>query len=337
MTSPVREFALSRRSALCIGLGAFVVASLPLAIRRRRAAAATVTRTIPVMGTVAEFAVVAPSEAEGHAAIDAAADELVRIEREMTRYDVTSDVGRVNDAVMGGHASGAIAVSADTAQVVREALLWADASDGSFDPCLGGASELWNVERRTSPPDASQLRRYAGRRLHRFVDVDTHAGSPVVLLRDADIQIDLGGIAKGWAVDRAGDVLRARGINNALVNVGGDLVALGHNADGEPWHVGVRSPTDPNGICAEIDASDIAIATSGDYERCFVWHGRRYHHILDPQTAEPRVTPVHSITVIASTCMSADAAATACYGMPRDRAEAVLASRAPGARLGPVV
>lgn len=327
--SPRPASRLLRRDVLTLGIGALVVAAAPFAAARRER---VVRRRIPVMGTLAEVAVVARGpgdEARAHAAIDAAFDVLRRVDASMSAHSDTSDVGRLNRAA----GSEAVAVGAATAHVVAEALRWASATDGAFDPCLGAASRVWDVVRRRAPPPDAAFRRYAGRSFWRTTDVGSWRGAPAVRLADPDAALDLGGIAKGYAVDRAADALRAREFTDALVNVGGDLVALGRSPSGEPWRVGVQSPDDPDGVIATIDASDIAIATSGDYVRCFRWRGRRYHHLLDSATAEPRATSVRSLTVEAPTCLDADAAATALYGTPTSEAMRILASRSPGARV----
>jgi thiamine biosynthesis lipoprotein len=129
------------------------------------------------------------------------------------------------------------------------------------------------------------------------------------------------------------EALRARGVTGAVVNVGGDLYALGTAGDGAPWRIGIRSPEDPERLAGTVEVSDAAVATSGDYLQYFTHGGRRYHHLLDPWTAAPRLTPVHSVTVTAARCVQADAAATAVYGMDGARAARVLAARAPGARI----
>jgi thiamine biosynthesis lipoprotein len=142
----------------------------------------------------------------------------------------------------------------------------------------------------------------------------------VVRFRDPEIHLDLGGIAKGYGIDRAIAALRAFGIAHAIVTVGGDLYAMGHAPTGRPWRVGIRSPHDPRALTATLEVSDRAVATSGDYERFFQWRGTRYHHLLDPETAAPRRTPLHSATVLGERAMDADAAATAVFGMPRETA-----------------
>ena len=316
----------TRREALTLGIGAFVVASLPLAARRGRE---LVRRAMPVMGTIAELAVVGADPRAAHAAIDAALEELRLVDRVMTRFSAASEVGAANRLA----ATRPVPVSEATAAVLREALAWAEASDGAFDPCLGRAIRLWDVAHRRVPPPAGAVRPLAGRRLYAAVDLGAWRGRPVVRFTDADVELDLGGIAKGWGVDRAVEALRARGVTQALVNVGGDLYALGAAEDGAPWRIGIRSPADPRHLAGEVEVRDAAVATSGDYLQYFRHGGRRYHHLLDPATGAPRATPVHSVTVVADTCLTADAAATAVFGMAPARAGALLRVRAAGARI----
>lgn len=312
----------SRRQFILLGAGAFAVAALPVAVRRRDR---LVRRTLPVMGTVAELAVVHRDEAYAQRAIDAAMAELARVERTMTRFDAASDVGRANRRA----AREGVPVSGETAGVVREALAWADATDGAFDPAIGSVVGLWDVTHRHEPPAAERTARLAGRRLWRRVDVSAEG----LRFGDADVQLDLGGIAKGHGVDRAAAVLRDWGVTQALVNVGGDLYAIGTAPDGDPWQVGVQDPADGRALAATIGVADAAVATSGTYQQFFRHRGQRYHHLMDPATAAPRATTVQSLTIRAARCIDADAAATACYGMPLAQARAVLARRAPGAEI----
>ena len=316
----------SRREFLAFGAGAFVVATIPLG---RRRPPRIVRRTLPVMGTIAELAVVHRDERHAHAAIDAAVEELRRVERTMTRFTITSDIGRANvDA-----ARGPVRVGAETALVIGEALRWAEASGGAFDPAIGGAVALWDVTHRHAPPPSPQVERLAGRTLWHQVEVDARGGGDVVLFHDPDVRIDLGAIAKGYGVDRAIDALRGRGIEHAIVDVGGDLYALGTAPDGEAWRIGIQDPDDVRGIIGEVDVADGAVATSGTYVQFFRYRGRRYHHLLDPVTAAPRATSVRSLTIRADSCMHADVAATALFGMPMDEATRVLAAGAPGGRI----
>jgi thiamine biosynthesis lipoprotein len=323
---PVPPTRFGRRELLSLGVGAFVLAALPAALRSRERAW---RRRIPVMGTLGEIVVVHADGRVANAAIDAAADALRHVEDLMTRYRPTSEIGRANLAA----AREAVAVSGPTATVLAEALRLAQATEGRFDPCLGRAVQLWDVEHRHEPPPAADVLPLAHRSLYRTLDLDSGRQGARVVFRDADVDLDLGGIAKGYGVDRAADALRRCGVERGFVNVGGDLYALGASEDGDPWRVGIRDAQDPARFAGEIEVADEAVATSGDYERCFVHAGRRYHHILDAATAAPREVRLHSLTVAAPDCMTADGAATAAFGLDPDAAAALLERAAPAARV----
>lgn len=320
---------LSRREFVAAGMGAFAVAAfLPGALRGRRRR--VVRRAVPVMGTTAEVAVVHRGDAErAHRAAEAAFRELRWVDRTMSRYRDASDVGRANLRA----AREPVAVEPATAHVVERALRWAEASGGAFDPCLAGAVALWDVKHRSKPPPPERIRQWADRRLYRSLELDRSAGRPRVRFADPDVGLDLGGIAKGHAVDRAAEALRDLGVHDALVNAGGDLYALGTSPDGDPWKIGVRSPGDPKRIETTVRLRERGIATSGDYEQYFAHGGRRYHHLLDPRTATPRRSAAHTTTVRADTCLAADAAATAAFGADPADARRLLAEVDPGADL----
>jgi thiamine biosynthesis lipoprotein len=316
----------NRRDFITMGLGAFLVATLPRAARPARR---LIRRNVPMMGSIAELAVVDRDARHAYAALDAALNELRRVERAMTRFDPDSDVGRANARA----SSEPVAVSEPTAHVLREALRWAVATGGAFDPALARATELWDVEHRRVPPARRDYARFAGRHLHEAVGLDRWRGRAVVAFEDPDVGIDLGGIAKGYGVDRAVEALRAWGVTSALVNVGGDLYALGSSEDGDEWEIGIRSPEDPSRLKSVIRIEDRAVATSGDYERYFDYGDRRFHHLIDPATGAPRVTVRHTITAMAPTCLAADAAATAAFGSGPEAAARMAAAGDPGVEL----
>ena len=319
----------NRRELLLLATGAFVVASLPLALWRRKRRP-LVRRTLPVMGTLAELAVVHDDPARAQAVLDAAFDVLARVDAMMSRFRADSEVGRVNTAA--GTAC-AVPVGPATAHVLERALAWADWTDGAFDPCLGRAVALWDVEHRREPPPAAEVSALAGGALWQSLELRRTPGGANVRLARSQAGVDLGGIAKGFAIDLAVAELRTHGILQACVNVGGDLFALGASEDGDPWRVGVRDPADPTRLVATLDLADAAVATSGDYERGFRWRGRTYHHLLDPVTASPRTTATHSLTVRADDTLSADAAATAGFGRDGRAFAELLARHVPGARV----
>jgi thiamine biosynthesis lipoprotein len=316
----------SRRAFVGMGMGAFVVAALPLGARGRRR---LVRRRIPVMGTVAEVAVVHRDPAWARAAAGAALEEMRRVDRDMSRHDPASEVGRANREAL----RRPVPVSPGTARVLEAGLAWARRTGGRFDPALAGAVALWSPEERSAPPPEGRIRRWAGRELWRRVEVDRTPAGPRLRFHDPDAGVDLGGIAKGWGVDRAVAALREWGIRDGLVSAGGDLYALGRSEDDDPWEVGVRDPLDPRRIAGRLRVEDRAVATSGDYESYFEHEGRRYHHLLDPRTGAPRRGAVRSLTVEAGDCLTADAAATAVFGASRAEAERLLEEAAPDASI----
>ena len=304
---------LDRRGFVVLGAGALAVLAAPPLLRPRER---LVRRTVPVMGTVADIAVPTRYRSWAHAAMDAAVAELHRTEALMSRFRVDSDVGRFNRADTGTRVS----VSPETAEVVAAALGWAQATDGHFDPCLARLTELWSRDGQSEPPAGALIALFAGRELWKGVD-PTKVGERDGLLKlDRDAALDLGGIAKGFGADLAARALREYGVERGLVNVGGDLVALGTGPGGRPWRIGVRDPAYPTRVRAELDLEDRALATSGDYLRYFEHGGRRYHHLLDPGTGEPAQAGLHTVTVSAPDAMTADAAATTAFALGVDRA-----------------
>ncbi len=317
----------SRREFLVLGTGALVVLSIPRAAggQRRR----LVRRTVPAMGSFAEIVIPADDAERANAAIAAAVAELRSVEARLTRFRPDSDVGRANLARPGE----ATPVSPETASELEAALAWARITEGRFDPGLARAIVLWDVGSRRAPPPPDAVRRFAGRGLYRHLELDRGAGGGWKLrLHHPDTGVDLGGIGKGVGVDRAVRALRAHGVRDGLVNLGGDLYALGRSEDGDPWKIGLRSPDRPSAIAETLDVIDGAVATSGDYVRYFEHGGRRYHHLLDPATGEPGASAWRSVTVTAASCMAADAAATALFGLDPTLARTRLAEWAPGAR-----
>jgi len=316
----------SRRDFISLGIGAFVVGTIPFVARGRRR---LVRRTLPVMGTFGEVVVVHKDEKYAQGAIDAAFRELMRVESVITRFRPDSEIGRANLSAFSTPQD----VSAETSGVLRASLHWAEVTEGTFDPCLEHAVTLWDVGNRTQPPSAQEVHRYARRSPFRALELGVSRGRDVVIFHEEDMGMDLGGIGKGYGVDRAVEVLRSWGIDDALVNVGGDLYAMGGSEDGDPWKVGVRSPDDPEALVATLDLTDRAVATSGDYLQYFEHGGRRYHHLLDPSTGAPSEGGFRSVTVAAESCMDADAGATTAFVASAAAAATLIARAAPGSEV----
>lgn len=308
---------LDRREFITMGVGVFVALSLPGSLLRRHTS--LIRRTFPVMGTVAEIQVAHRDEAFAQSAIDQAIAELQWVESTMTRFRPDSDIGRAN---LGASRDG-VRITPETALVIGAALHAASVSNGRFDPAVGEISELWDVLNRHEPPPEPDVQRLAARGFWQKIDLSSNGALSQVRYEDKDLHLDLGAIAKGYGIDRASAKLRSLDVEHAIVTVGGDLFALGNSPEGEPWTVGIRDPHDRHALAATLKVSNRAVATSGDYERFFAWKGKMYHHIMDPETAAPRRTQLHSATVLAGMCIAADASSTSVFGLPKEEATVI--------------
>jgi thiamine biosynthesis lipoprotein len=237
-----------------------------------------------------------------HALFDAATAEVRRLEKLMTTWDPTSEVSRINAAA--GHE--AVAVGPETFDVIRESVHASEISDGCFDITFETLHGLWKFDQDLDPhpPTAADVKarvKYLG---YKHVKLD--AAAHTVMLDESHVRIGLGGIAKGYAVDKAAKVLEDGGLTSFYVQAGGDLYTRGVKPDGSPWQAGIRDPRGPEGdYFAMMPVSDHAFSTAGDYERSYVVDGKRYHHIIDPHTGYP-ATASRSVTIWAPTALVAD-------------------------------
>jgi thiamine biosynthesis lipoprotein len=264
-----------------------------------------VSQSRELMGTRITVAVVAPEEA-AQPAIEKAFAVFADVDREMSEWRPDSPLSQVNAAAGGARA---VAVGPDLCAVLDASLRAAKQTGGLFDPTWAALRGLWRFGDETMtevPPDAAIDARC---KLVSWREVElrrAQAGAGCgVRLRRAGMQLGLGGVAKGFAVDRAVAALRAAGLRDFYVQAGGDLYA-GGTRGGRPWAVGIRDPRGaPGEVFARLEVSDAAFSTSGDYERFAVIEGRRYHHLIDPRTCRP-ATASRSATVLAPTAMEAE-------------------------------
>lgn len=264
-----------------------------------------------LMGTIVEVMVVGPRD-KAKASAEAVFAELKRIES-LTSFHKSSALADVNQA----SGTGAVHTNPELLGIIKHSLDFAVRTHGAFDPTLGPISKLWNFsgEGEARIPASEEVREALDRTGWQKVTVDPNAGT--VSLAEKGMSLDLGGIAKGYALDRARLVLREHAVTGALVNAGGDIIALGEKAPGKPWRVGVQDPRNPTGIVAVAAIKDKCIVTSGDYERFIEKDGVRYHHILDSRTGYP-TRGIQSVTVMANDGATAQALAKAPFVMGRE-------------------
>ena len=259
-------------------------------------------RRVGVMGTDLQLGVLGEDAQVLEAALDAAEAELRRVEDVFTDWR-PSELTRLNDSA----GSGPFHVSEEQARLIARSLDVGALTGGAFDVTYAAAGKLWDFKRK--PPVIPTPEQIAAALRHvdyRQVKVDLEA-STVEL--PAGFRIGLGGIAKGYGVDRAMAVIMKRGIRHAIVNAGGDLKALGRK-QGELWQIAIKHPRDRERVLAVLPVSNTCVVSSGDYERFFEHEGRRYHHIIDPRTGLPSQGCM-SATVVAPDAAFADALATA--------------------------
>lgn len=270
----------------------------------------------PLMGTSFQVRVVTPDLAGGCAAIEAAFAEVAREEALFSEYRDTSDVSAINRAA----GSSPVRVDAEVFGVLQRALWASRVTGGAFDMTFAGCGGLWSVRQRRVPDDES-LAACMPRVGFQKVRLDERESS--AFLPEGGMRIGLGGIAKGYGVDRAVELILSRGFRNVVVDGGGDLRVEGADVDG-PWTVNIAHPRRLGETFETVRIGGGAVVTSGDYLRYFERDGVRYHHIIDPATGRPASRTV-AVTVIAPTATDADALATGLFVLGPERGLAVLA------------
>lgn len=259
-------------------------------------------RSLGVMGTDLEIKVIDADAEKAGKALDAAVAEIQRVEDMMTTWR-DSPLQRLNAKAGTGY----FQVPEELALLIARSLAVAEATHGAFDPTFASVGKLWDFKAEPPVlPSDSEIAIALKKVGYGKVQVDLEANKVAL---PAGTRLGLGGIAKGYGVDRAMAVLLKHGIKNAVVNAGGDLKALGTKF-GKPWRIAITHPRGGKEPVAVIPLSNICLVTSGDYERFFELDGKRYHHILDPRTGRP-ATGCISATVLAPDAAFADALATA--------------------------
>jgi FAD:protein FMN transferase len=278
--------------------GLFLAASVASCDGRAGDEAYSFTRF--AMDTVVEYTIIAPDHRTAREAMIRAHEEIERVENLLWEDNEESSIYQLNR-------TGRV-FDYEVAAFLRRSLQYSAATSGAFDVTVGPLVSLYGFTSESPRLPTDRELEVAGERVG-YMHVTIHDADEVQLLDGMNVSV--GGVAKGYAVDRAVAVLRKRGITSALVNAGGDMYALG-NIKGRPWRIGIRDPDDPNEIIEVLHVSDAAVATSGDYQRYFERDGTRYHHILDPSSGRP-ARHLRSSTVVAPTAEEADALATALF------------------------
>jgi FAD:protein FMN transferase len=269
-----------------------------------------------LMGTIVE--VVSPDERAGKIVFD----EMARVEKLLSVYDPGSEIARLNRY-------GSIKASPETFFVVKKAVEFCKVSGGAFDVTVGPLVDAWGFKNNSfRVPSGVEIRK-----------VLKAVGCDKIVLIDSDnviqfklsrVKINLGGIGKGYAIDRAVRELKRRGVKSCLINCGGQVFACGRYS-GRPWKIGIRNPRAKK-VRGSLSLEDQSISTSGDDQRFFASGGRRYSHIIDPRTGYPVTNGLISVSVVASSGVTADVLSTAVAVLGLEKGRELL-KKFPGAHI----
>jgi thiamine biosynthesis lipoprotein len=265
----------------------------------------SVNRVLKLMGNRFEFTVIAENEQAGNAAIDAAIAEVRRIEYLLTTFSNLSQTSLINENA----GLKPVKVDDEVISLIERSIRISEITDGAFDISYGSIDKrLWNFDpNMTSLPDEETALASVG--LIDYRNVILNKDKSTVFLKNRGMRIGFGGIGKGYAADKAKIVLQKLGIKSGIVNAAGDLVTWGTQANGDPWTVGIADPEQTDRPFSTLKISDMAIATSGSYEKYVTINGKRYSHTIDPKTGLP-VSGVKSVSIICPSAELADALAT---------------------------
>lgn len=263
-----------------------------------------------LMGTLNEIQINGLSKKRAHLAAEKGFAAMNRVDTLMSHYKETSEVSRIKNLLPFETTK----VSKETFDVLKRSKKFHELSYGAFDITIGPLVKRWGFfdkEERPLPTkgEIADLRRLCGS-VHLFLDDKKREVSK----RFPQLEVDLGAIAKGYAVDLALEALKKAGVDSATVNSGGNIGFLGTSSKGDAWEIGIKDPLNPNQLLGVLKIKEGAVATSGNYENFFDINGKRYAHIIDPRNGWP-VQGVLSVTVVAPTAMDADALSTTLFVM----------------------
>lgn len=270
-----------------------------------------------IMGTAVQVTLWSDTRARADAAIAAVMAEMHRIDHAMSPHKPDSELSRINREA----AAGPVALSPEMHDLLVRAVAFSQQSGGAFDITYASAGHLYDYRERIRPGEArlDEARQAIG---YQHLVLDRAAGT--LRFAHPGTRIDLGGFAKGHAVDRSTAILQRHGIAHAVVSAGGDSRVLGDRR-GRPWNIAVRDPRKPGEVVAVLPLEDVAVSTSGDYERYFEQDGERFHHVIDPRTGKS-ATGVRSVTILADDGLSAEAWSKSVFVMGVQRGLALVES-----------
>jgi thiamine biosynthesis lipoprotein len=273
-----------------------------------------------LMDTVVEVKLFHRNKTEAEEAMDKAIEEMKRVEQKMSCFLPASEVSKINKGALLNRAKGSLLagswmpISDELFSLLGEAIRISDLTKGRFDITIYPLMKIWKFKgENPTVPGKEKIEK--GKKLVNYKNIIMKNGK--IKFAKGGMTIDLGGIAKGYAVDAATKVLKERNIKSAMVDAGGEIYALGRK-EGKPWRIGIRHPRKIGEVLGIVELEDQGISTCGDYERFFFFKGKRYHHILNPKTGYP-ADECQSVTIVAKKAAFADGLATGVFVLgPRE-------------------
>ncbi|GAA0114618.1 FAD:protein FMN transferase [Clostridium senegalense] len=288
----------------------FVILSILFLVGCSKTPSEPLSRTELIMGTVCTVQIF---DSKDSSILDECFNKLTDLENLVSINKENTELDKVNN--MSG--KSAVSVSNDTYNIIKSGISYSSLSNGNFDITIGPIVKLWGIgtdsARLPSDTEINEKKSFIN-----YKNVILDDSNKTVFLKNPNMIIDLGGIAKGYAADALTDILKKHNVNSAMINLGGNLYILGNKEDGNKWRIGIQDPNDSNSTVGNLLVNDKSIVTSGVYERFFEENGKKYHHILNPKTGYPYENDLLGVTIISDKSVDGDALSTTTFALGCD-------------------
>jgi thiamine biosynthesis lipoprotein len=262
-------------------------------------------KSLKLMGNRFQLSAVSESEAWAQEAIAAGIEEIQRIEKLLTTFSEDSETAFINR-----HAGiKPVVVSRETFDLIQRSIRISEITQGAFDITYGSVDKtLWNFDANMNQlPDAATAKKMS--RLINYKNVLLDPTQNSVMLKEKGMRIGFGGIGKGYAAEKAKQIMKNKGVESGIVNASGDMTTWGLQPNGKPWTIGIANPNAKEKIFSYLNITDMAVATSGNYEKFILVNGKKYSHTINPRTGLP-IRGIKSVTILSTNAEVADAMAT---------------------------
>jgi len=272
----------------------------------------TYHKTIKLMGTRFEISVVAKNETKGNLYIETAIHEIDRIEKLISSWDSNSQTSLINRNA----GIEPVIIDLELLELIERSIQISKITNGAFDITYASMDRIWKFDGSMKEMPTEEAIRNSVSKIG-YKNILINHDKKTVFLKSKGMKIGFGGIGKGYAADKAKELLVDMGVTSGIINASGDMNAWGHQADGTNWLVGITNPLNTQKVFSWLPINNQSVVTSGDYEKYVEFNGKRYAHIINPRTGYP-TTGIKSVTIFASKAELADALATSVFVMGLD-------------------